>query len=104
MYVTLILLSLSYMWSVMRRTRGKPYLLWVHDLAGALMTSLLTIMACGCFIGIAYQAMVWYLITIPVCLSAYLSRVEQLESGVDTRTPWTSPVRPAMPAGARMAR
>jgi O-antigen ligase len=104
MYVTLIMLSLSYMWSVMRRTRGKPYLLWVHDLAGTLMTSLLTIMACGCFIGIAYQAMVWYLITLPVCLSGYLHRVEQLESGGERRTPWTSPIGPAMPAGARMAR
>jgi probable O-glycosylation ligase (exosortase A-associated) len=104
MYVTLLLLSLGYMWSVMRRTRGKPYLLWVHDLAGTLMTSLLTIMACGCFIGIAYQAMVWYLITLPVCLSGYLHRVEQMESGGEQRTPWTSPVGAAMPAGARMAR
>ncbi|MFI4981814.1 MAG: putative O-glycosylation ligase, exosortase A system-associated, partial [Nevskiales bacterium] len=68
MYVTLMLLSLGYMWSVMRRTRGQPHLLWVHDLAGALMTSLLTIMACGFFIGIAFQALVWYLMTLPVCL------------------------------------
>ncbi len=105
MYVTLISLSLGYMWSAMRRTRDKPHLLWVHDLAGALMTSLLTIMACGCFIGIAYQAMVWYLITLPVCLSGYLYRVEQLESGAGQQSSWTTrPVRPAMGATARMAR
>ncbi len=102
--MTLITLSLSYMWRVMRRTRGKPYLLWVHDLAGALMTSLLTIIACGCFIGIAYQAMVWYLITLPVCLYGYVGRVEQLESGGERRTPWTSPIGPTMPAGAGMTR
>jgi O-antigen ligase len=104
MYVTLILLSLWYMWNAMRRTRGQPHLLWVHDLAGALMTSLLTIVACGCFIGIGYQATVWYLITLPVCVNAYLQRVEQLESGAG-QLPWTArPVRPAMPAAARMAR
>jgi hypothetical protein len=76
-------------------------LLWAHDLAGALMTSLLTIMACGCFIGIGYQSMVWYLITLPACLYAYLNRVEQLERGV-TQLPWAA--RPAMPVAARMAR
>ena len=101
--MTLISLSLRCMWSAMRRTRDKPHLLWVHDLAGALMTSLLTIIACGCFIGIAYQAMVWYLITIPVCLSGYLYRVEQLEGG--QQSSWTTrPARPAMGAAARMAR
>jgi O-antigen ligase len=105
MFLTLLLTSLWYLWRAMRRTRGQPHLLWLHDLAGALMTSLLTIMACGCFIGIAYQSMVWYLITVPVCLNAYLARVEALERGVG-QMPWEargSP-RPAMPAGARMAR
>jgi putative inorganic carbon (HCO3(-)) transporter len=104
MYVTLISLSLWYMWRVIWRTRGQPHLLWVHDLAGALMTSLLTIMACGCFIGIAYQSLVWYLITLPVCLNAYLRQVEQLERGAKL-PPWAArSARPAMPAGARMAR
>jgi probable O-glycosylation ligase (exosortase A-associated) len=104
MYGTLLLLSLWYMWTVMRRTRGQPHLLWVHDLAGALLTSLLTIMACGCFIGIAFYALVWYLITLPVCLNAYLNRIEQLESGTEQPSWTTRPIRPAMPAGARMAR
>jgi hypothetical protein len=105
MYVTLMLLSLWYMWSAMRRTRDQPHLLWLHDLAGALMTALLTIMACGCFIGIGYQAMVWYLITLPACLNAYLGRVEELERGAGQQPSWTSrSARPAMPAGARMAR
>jgi len=105
MYVTLLSLSLWYMLSVMRRTRGQPHLLWVHDLAGALMTSLLTIMACGCFVGIAFQATVWYLMTLPVCLNGYLHRVEQLEGGAADQPPWMArPVHQAMPAAARMAR
>jgi len=103
MYLGLMLLSLWYMWNIKRRTRGQPHLLWVHDLAGALMTSLLTIMACGCFIGIGYQAMVWYLITLPACLNTYLLRVEDLERGPG-QLPWAArAARPAM-AGARMAR
>jgi putative inorganic carbon (HCO3(-)) transporter len=105
MYLTLMLMSLWYMWTVIRRTRGQAHLLWVHDLAGALMTSLLTIMACGCFVGIAFQALVWYLMTLPVCLNAYLQRVEQLERGAEQPPPWAArPIRPAMPAAARMAR
>ncbi len=104
MYLTLMFTSLGYMWSVIRRTRGQIHLLWVHDLAGALMTALLTIMACGCFIGIAFQSLVWYLITLPVCLSAYLARVEALERGAGP-LPWMArPVGPAMPGAARMAR
>jgi hypothetical protein len=43
------------------------------------MTALLTIMACGCFIGIGFQAYVWYLIALPVCLREYLRRVDALE-------------------------
>jgi probable O-glycosylation ligase (exosortase A-associated) len=104
MYLALMLTSLWYMWSVIRRTRGRAHLLWVHDLAGALMTSLLTIMACGFFIGIAFQALVWYLMTLPVCLNAYLLHVEGLERGAE-QPPWAArPIRPAMPAAARMAR
>jgi hypothetical protein len=71
------------------------------------MTSLLTIVACGCFIGIGYQATVWYLITLPVCLNTYLNRVEELERGGAGQQPsWRAsrPVRPEMPAAARMAR
>ena len=87
-YGTLMLLSLTYAWRVRRRTRHQPHLAWAHDLAGTLMTSLLTMMACGCFIGIAFQAVVWYLMTFPVCLYAYLQRVEQLERGTNCPLPW----------------
>lgn len=103
MYLTLMFLSLWYMWKVRWRTRRQAHLEWVHDLAGALMTALLTIMACGCFIGIAFQALVWYLMTLPVCLSAYLHRVEQLERGSE-QLPWAvRSVQAALPA-ARVAR
>ena len=106
MFLALQGMSLWYMRSVSRRTRGKPHLAWAHDLAQTLMTSLLTMMACGCFIGIAFQAFVWYLMTLPVCLNAYLYRVEQLEAGTDKPLPWAAlrNPRPALPAPARAMR
>ncbi len=81
MFVALQLISITYLARVIRRTRGKEHLVWLGDLARALLTALLTVMACGFFIGIAYQAFVWYLIALPVCLYAYMIRVEMLESG-----------------------
>jgi len=88
MYGTMILLSLLSLWRVRWRTRRQPHLAWAHDLSGALMTSLLTIMACGCFIGIGFQAVVWYLMTFPICLYAHLQRVERLDQGADRPLPW----------------
>jgi len=105
MYGTLMLLSLMYAWRVRRRTRNQPHLAWAHDLSGSLMTAQLTIMACGCFIGIAFQAVVWYLLTFPICLYAHLRRVEELERGTGESVPWRgrAPV-PAIRAAASMAR
>jgi probable O-glycosylation ligase (exosortase A-associated) len=105
MYLALQGMSLLYLWRIGRRTKNQPHLLWVHDLAGAAMTALLTIMSCGCFIDIAYHSFVWYLMTFPVCLNGYLNRVEQLERGA-APLPWAAgrTARPALPAAARMAR
>jgi probable O-glycosylation ligase (exosortase A-associated) len=104
-FLTLQGMSLWYLWRIGRRTRNQPHLLWVHDLSGALMTAQLTIMACGCFIDIAYHSFVWYLMTIPVCLNGYLHRIEQLELGA-APLPWAAArtARAALPAAARMAR
>ena len=79
MFVTLLFLSLLDLRRVSRRTAGQEHLRWLHDLSRAVMTALLTIMVCGCFIGIAFQAFVWYLIALPVCLREYLHRLEALE-------------------------
>jgi probable O-glycosylation ligase (exosortase A-associated) len=105
MFLTLQGMSLLYLWRIGRRTKNQPHLLWVHDLAGAAMTALLTIMACSCFIDIAYHSFVWYLMTFPVCLNGYLYRVDRLERGA-APLPWAAgaSARPALPAAARMAR
>lgn len=79
MYLSLQLISLRCLLTTIRRTRDQPYLLWLHDLARALLTSLLTVMACSNFIGIGFQAFYWYFMTLPICLREYLYRVEKLE-------------------------
>lgn len=78
-FVTLVVLSLLYLYGVARRTRGQPYLLWLHDLANTLITSLLVIMACGNFIQIGFQAMTWYLLALAVCVREYYHHVQKLE-------------------------
>ena len=105
LYGTLQGMSLLYLWRIGRRTKNQPHLLWVHDLAGAAMTALLTIMACGCFIDIAYHSFIWYLMTFPVCLNAYLYRVERLERGT-APLPWAAApaARPPLRAVSSMAR
>ena len=80
LFGTIQLLSLIYLLNVSRRTRNKPYLLWVHDLSRACITSLLVLMACGNFIGVGFQAQLWYFMALPICLREYLHRVELLET------------------------
>ncbi|MDE2198624.1 MAG: O-antigen ligase family protein [Rhodospirillales bacterium] len=87
-------LALLYLWRVRRRTRGQPHLLWLHDLSQTLLSALLTVMACANFVGIGYQAIVWYFFVLPVCLREYLHRVERLEKA--SPMPASAPVRPAM--------
>ncbi len=78
-FVSIVVISLLYFYRVARQTRDQPYLLWLHDLANALLTSLLVVMACGNFIQVGFQAMTWYLFALAVCVREYLHRVRKLE-------------------------
>ena len=81
MFVAIQLLSLFYLRTIRRRTRDRPEQLWCYDLAGALMTSLLVLLACGNFVGIGYQSIIWYALVMPVCLYGYIRQVERLDAG-----------------------
>ncbi len=59
---------------VIRRTRDAPGLAWCRDLAIALQCALLTMLACGAFIGIAFQPTFWYLCALSTCLAEYVRR------------------------------
>jgi len=61
---------------LIRRTRGRPELEWCNEMARALQIALLTIMACGMFIGIAFQPMIYYLVAATACVANYVRRVD----------------------------
>jgi probable O-glycosylation ligase (exosortase A-associated) len=56
-----------------KRTEGMT---WLRDLAIALQTALVTLVACGMFIGIAFQPMYYYIFALSVCLTNYRRRAE----------------------------
>jgi putative inorganic carbon (HCO3(-)) transporter len=60
-----------------KRARSYPELQWVVGLADALQSGLAVFMSAGAFVGIAFQPMFWYFISLGVCLNAYVWRVER---------------------------
>jgi putative inorganic carbon (hco3(-)) transporter len=72
----------------LRRTAKKasPYaeLQWVVGLSSALQSGLAVFMVCGTFVGIAFQPMFWYFISMSVCLNAYMWRVERQDVVAET--------------------
>jgi putative inorganic carbon (HCO3(-)) transporter len=86
-----------------RRARSHPELQWVVGLADALQSGLAVFMSAGAFVGIAFQPMFWYFISLGVCLNAYMWRVEcqQPEHVVGWRAAaGTSVGRPDLPSNA----
>ena len=75
-FLLLMVLSLQAFQGVIRRTRHHPELAWCNDLARALQISLLAMMACGSFIGVAFQPTLWNLFGSAVCLREYVRRTE----------------------------
>ncbi len=64
---------------VARRARRYPELQWVVGLADALQSGLAVFLTAGAFVGLAFQPMFWYFISLAVSLNAYLWRVEQAQ-------------------------
>ena len=75
-WLSILTISMKAVWTVSKRTRGDPEMAWIRDLSQALLTSLVTTMACSFFIGIAFQAFYWYFIALPICVREYLVRVD----------------------------
>jgi putative inorganic carbon (HCO3(-)) transporter len=79
MFCALVLLSFGCLRQVRARTRARPEFAWCFELAGALGVSLLTLLACGNFVGIGFQSTVWYALAAPVCLREYVRRAVGME-------------------------
>ncbi len=60
-----------------RRTEGME---WLRDLAYALEVSLVTLLACGAFIGIGFQPMLYYMFALSTCLAHQMHRLRQADT------------------------
>ena len=70
------------------RARQHPELSWCRDLVATIQISLLVLLVCGSFIGIAFQPMIPYLFAMAVSVSEYVRRaVEGLSSCSDQPVP-----------------
>jgi probable O-glycosylation ligase (exosortase A-associated) len=77
-FFSIIGLSFWQLQKVARITRHVKEMVWAKELAYALQVALLTLLACGAFIGIAFQPMLYYLFALSACLRAHVREVERL--------------------------
>jgi probable O-glycosylation ligase (exosortase A-associated) len=63
-----------------RIARNNPEQAWVGDISRALRCCLFINMACGAFIEIGFQPIIWYLIALSFAVREYLRRVEVPQS------------------------
>jgi putative inorganic carbon (HCO3(-)) transporter len=76
-----------------KKARPHPELQWVVGLSDALQSGLAVFLTSGAFVGLAFQPMFWYFISMSICLNAYMWRVEH--AAVTATTGWR-----AMAAGS----
>jgi putative inorganic carbon (HCO3(-)) transporter len=69
---------------VAKEARPYPELQWVVGLSNALQSGLAVFLACGAFVGIAFQPMFWYFVSMGICLNAYMRRVARQDATAET--------------------
>ena len=67
-----------------KKARAYPELEWVAALSNALQSGLAVFLTSGAFVGLAFQPMFWYFISMSICLNAYMWRVERAAANVPT--------------------
>jgi putative inorganic carbon (HCO3(-)) transporter len=67
-----------------KKAQPYPDLQWVVGLSNALQSGLAVFLSCGAFVGIAFQPMFWYFISMSISLSAYMWRVERQDAVAET--------------------
>lgn len=67
-YLTILALTFLKLARVRKRSQGDPELDWMSDLAIRLSDALLVLLVGGMFVGIAYQAYIFYLVSLGICL------------------------------------
>jgi len=74
-----------------RIARNKPGYLWVNDLSRALRCCLFINMACGAFIEIGFEPIIWYLIALSFTVREYVRRVERAPQTMAARVGFATP-------------
>jgi probable O-glycosylation ligase (exosortase A-associated) len=69
-----------------KKARAYPELEWLVGLSNALQSGLAVFLTCGAFVGLAFQPMFWYFVSMSISLNAYMWRVER--AGASTATGW----------------
>ncbi len=75
LYGLLIIVLFASLQRVIALTALQPAHEWAHDMAKALQITIAVLLACGNFIDISFEPLVWYLFTMVVCLREYVRRV-----------------------------
>ncbi len=75
LYGLLIVVLFASLGRVIRLTARQPAQAWAHDLAKALQITMAVLLACGNFIDISFEPLVWYLFTMVVCLREHVRRM-----------------------------
>ena len=105
-FLGLVTVSFASLFRVIRRTRGVEEFQWCYELGKTLMTSLVVLLACGAFIGIAFQPMLYYMFALSASLSTLVSRspalAPQLPTGPVHRS--LQAAAPALPVRAAWRR
>ena len=98
LFMALVAFSFRYLGLTAGAAKRNPHLRWAGDLAYALQSSLLVMLACGAVIGIAFQPFFYYLFALSFCLREYVRRVQN--PVVDTGAAVARPaLRPAAALG-----
>lgn len=74
MFLAIIGLSFLSLLGVIRRCKDNPQLQWCGDLAKGMLSAMTIVLACGTFIGIAFQPWLWYSFAISMCLREWVHR------------------------------
>ena len=75
MFLSLAGFSLYGLQRSIRQARAYPELVWYRDLCSTLQVSLVILLVCGSFIGIAFQPMFHYLFALSASVAEYVRRV-----------------------------
>ena len=71
-----------------KKARPFPELQWVVGLSDALQSGLAVFLTSGAFVGLGFQPMFWYFVSMSICLNAYMWRIERAD--INARIGWRS--------------